>query len=141
MSFSVIDSFIKVAHTFLQVLQHENELIEAGNLEEVADLVRQKQKIANQYALLTEKLPESFDQEKITELQKEELKSVVNQLAEKLQENESQLNVSLVSNERMLDVIVRSYKKKGTPNCYYTKAGYFRRQSATVSMVSLDTNL
>lgn len=141
MSFSVIDSFIKVAHKFLQVVQHENQLMDEGNLTDGTDLVRQKQKIADQYALLAEKLPESFDREKITQLQKEELKSVVNELAEKLQENENRLSISLASNERMLDLIVGSYKKKGTSNCYYNKAGYFRRQSATISMVSLDTKL
>ncbi|WP_032112691.1 flagellar export chaperone FlgN [Candidatus Paracaedibacter symbiosus] len=137
----LVDSFIKVANKFLEVLAHENEMLEQQDLGDVSDLVQQKQMVAGQYELLAEKLLLAFPGEEIVEPQREELQTVVHALSERLKENEQMLTIALKSNEKILDVIVRSFKKKGTPNCYYTKAGNFRRNQTTISMISLDTKL
>lgn len=141
MSFSVIDSFIKVANKFLHILMRENELLDNDNWGQVGDLVRQKQEVAHQYELLSQRLSENLMKLEIDDCQKEELVNVVNELAEKLQENESKLSITLAAQERILNLIVHSHKKRGTTNCYYTKAGFFRRNPLTVSMMSIDTKL
>lgn len=141
MSLNIIDSFMKVAHKFLQVLMRENDLLDSDNWEQVGDLVRQKQEIAHQYELLSQRLPVSLEWSEIADPQKEELVNIVNELADKLQENESKLSITLAAQERVLNLIVHSHKKKGTLNCYYTKAGSFRRNLLTVSMMSVDAKL
>lgn len=141
MNFSIIDSFMKIAHKFLYVLMRENELLDNDQWEQVGDLVRQKQEIAHQYEVLSQRLSESLEGLEIADPQKEELVSIINELAEKLQENESKLSIALAAQERVLNLIVHSHKKKGMPNCYYTKAGFFRRNSLTISMMSIDTKL
>lgn len=138
---TIIDSFIKVSQKFLEVIIQENDLLAQQNLREVSDLVQQKQKVADQYTLLAEELLRLFPVMKIDEEQHKELHAIVCDLGDKLIDNERMLSITLKSNEKILDVIVGSVKKKGAPNCYYTKAGFFRRNSTTISMMSLDTKL
>lgn len=136
-----IESLLKVGCKLLEVLDHENELLESTGLQGIEDLVSQKQKIVQQYEQLLHSLLDSLKKQQITEQHKQELLQMINQMTEKMQENDSKLTITLVSLEKVLDVIVKSYKKKGPPNCYYTKTGFFRRQPTTVSMGSLDAKL
>lgn len=138
---TIIDSFIKVSQKFLEVLAYENDLLDQQNLGQVSDLVQQKQKVADQYTLLAEELTGAFPTLEIDEEQKQELHDIIHELGLKLIENERMLSITLKSNEKILDVIVRSIKKNGAPNCYYTKAGFFRRNSSTISTMSVDTKL
>lgn len=141
MQLTIVDSFIKVSQKFLEVLFHENDLLDQQNLSQVSDLVQQKQKVADQYISLAEELVRLFPILEIDEGQKEELHAIVHELGLKLIENERMLSITLKSNEKILDTIVRSVKKNGAPNCYYTKAGFFRRNQSTISMMSIDTKL
>ena len=141
MQLTIVDSFITVSQKFLEVLIRENDLLDQQNLREVSDLVQQKQKVAEQYTLLAEELICVFPTIEVDEEKKEELCTIVHELGLKLIENERMLSITLKSNEKILDTIVRSVKKNGTPNCYYTKAGFFRRNQSTISMMSLDTKL
>lgn len=138
---TIVDSFLKVSQKFLEILTQENELLTEQNLHEVADLVQQKQRVADQYVLLIEEITAALPTIEIASEQKKELHAIVCNLGEKLVENERMLSITLKSNEKILDIILRSAKKKGAPNCYYTKAGFFRRNGTTISMMSLDTKL
>lgn len=136
-----MESLLRVGRKLLEVLDHESELLESAGLEGIEDLVSQKQKIVQQYEHLLQGLPDRLKSQEINEQHKQELRHMINQMTEKMQENDSKLTITLGSLEKVLDVIVRSYKKKGPPNCYYTKTGFFRRQPTTVSMGSLDAKL
>lgn len=138
---NVVDSFIKVATKFLEVLTLENTLLEKQDLSEVSDLIQQKQKVAGQYEVLAGKLLAFLANEEVEILIREELQATVQELNETLRQNEQMLAITLKSNEKILNVIIRSFKKNGTPNCYYNKAGNFRRNQSTTSMISLDTKL
>lgn len=138
---TIVDSFIRVSQKFLEVLSEENSLLDQQNLKEVSDLVQQKQKVANQYTLLAEELTHAFPTLEIEANKKEELSTIAQELSQKLADNERMLSITLNSNKKILDTILRSVKKNGAPNCYYTKAGFFRRNQSTISMMSLDTKL
>lgn len=139
MTFNKFDSFTKVAEKFLEIISQENELLEINQLDEVSELLLQKRALAAEYETQLNKAMQAFQSGEVSHEEKTNLITLMSEVREMLQINEHNLLVNLKANEKFLEIIVRSAKKRSTPNCYYTKTGFFRKSPNNISMMSVDT--
>lgn len=139
MTINTLDSLTKVSRKFLEIIEQENELLEENQLAEVSELLSQKRALASEYETQVYKFLNSPQKDGISEEDKAVLLKLVEELKEKIQCNEQSLLIALKANKKFLDVVVKSAKKSGVPNCYYTKRGFFRKNPNNISMMSLDT--